>query len=148
MRPLLISITALLSFLIFSCKDEEKNKAMTGEETVQSNEDFRPQFHFTPQSGWMNDPNGMFYLDGTYHLFFQHNPDDNVWGPMHWGHATSTDLIKWEEQPIALEPDEHGTIFSGSAVVDHNNTSGLGDGQTPPVIAIFTYHDAEREQEG
>lgn len=147
-RPVLISITVLLSFLIFSCKGEEKSKAMTGKESIQSNEDFRPQFHFTPQSGWMNDPNGMFYMNGTYHLFFQHNPDDNVWGPMHWGHATSTNLIEWEEQLIALEPDEHGTIFSGSAVVDHKNTSGLGDGQTPPVIAIFTYHNAEREQEG
>lgn len=148
MRKVLICITVLLSLTTFSCKDEEKSTAMTGEVPAQSNEDFRPRFHFTPQSGWMNDPNGMFYLDGTYHLFFQHNPDDNVWGPMHWGHATSKDLIVWEEQPIALEPDEFGTIFSGSAVVDHQNTSGLGDGQTPPVIAIFTYHDAEREKEG
>ncbi|MCM4160948.1 glycoside hydrolase family 32 protein [Antarcticibacterium flavum] len=148
MRPVLICLTVLLSFLSFSCKDDEKSTALNTETPAQSNEDFRPQFHFTPKSGWMNDPNGMFYLDGTYHLFFQHNPDDNVWGPMHWGHATSKDLIVWEEQPIALEPDEHGTIFSGSAVVDHQNTSGLGDGNTPPVIAIFTYHDAEREQEG
>lgn len=147
-RPALFSIITLLCITIFSCKDEEKSTAVTVEESIQSNEDFRPQFHFTPKSGWMNDPNGMFYLDGTYHLFFQHNPDDNVWGPMHWGHATSTDLIDWEEQPIALEPDEHGTIFSGSAVVDHKNTSGLGDGQTPPVIAIFTYHNTEREEEG
>lgn len=143
----LFSVTVLLS-----CNDN-KDKSESGGETTkvtsQTNEDFRPNFHFTPKEGWMNDPNGMFYLDGTYHLFFQHNPDDNVWGPMHWGHATSTDLINWEEQPIALEPDEHGTIFSGSAVVDHENTSGLGDdGEAPPVIAIYTYHDAEGEEAG
>ena len=141
-----LSVTVLISCK--GNKDENEAKDKTSEVAIQADEDFRPNFHFTPKEGWMNDPNGMFYLDGTYHLFFQHNPDDNVWGPMHWGHATSTDLIKWEEQPIALEPDEHGTIFSGSAVVDHENTSGLGDGETPPVIAIFTYHDAEREQEG
>lgn len=142
----LFSVTMLLSCKDNKSKNESEEK--TTEVTSQTDEDFRPNFHFTPKEGWMNDPNGMFYLDGTYHLFFQHNPDDNVWGPMHWGHATSTDLINWKEQPIALEPDENGTIFSGSAVVDHENTSGLGKGGTPPVIAIFTYHDAEREQEG
>lgn len=146
---LIFQLLALINFGMISCQN---NRASTAQEddSYQSEEDslYRPNFHFTPQSGWMNDPNGMFYLDGTYHLFFQHNPDDNVWGPMHWGHATSTDMINWEEQPIALEPDEHGTIFSGSAVVDHENTSGLGDGETPPVVAIFTYHNAEREQEG
>ena len=82
------------------------------------NEDYRPQIHFSPNEKWMNDPNGMFYLDGEYHLFFQHNPDASVWGPMHWGHAVSKDLVHWEERPIALYPDEQGTIFSGSAVVD------------------------------
>lgn len=147
-KLLLNFLVPLVALLVFSCKDKEEESAVAEASPNQIDEDFRPEFHFTPQSGWMNDPNGMFYLDGTYHLFFQHNPDDNVWGPMHWGHATSTDLITWEEQPIALEPDEHGTIFSGSAVVDHENTSGLGDGETPPVIAIFTYHNAEREQEG
>ena len=96
----------------------------------------------------MNDPNGMFYLNGTYHLFFQHYPDGNVWGPMHWGHATSKDMIAWEEQPIALKPDEKGYIFSGSAVVDINNSSGFGDGKTPPIVAIFTYHDPKAEKEG
>jgi levanase/fructan beta-fructosidase len=96
----------------------------------------------------MNDPNGMFFLNGTYHLFFQYYPEGNVWGPMHWGHATSKDMIAWEEQPIAIKPDEKGYIFSGSAVVDINNTSRFGDGITPPVIAIFTYHDPEGEKEG
>ncbi|MGF1585456.1 MAG: glycoside hydrolase family 32 protein [Bacteroidales bacterium] len=104
-------------------------------------EQHRPGFHFSPQANWMNDPNGMFYLDGEYHLFYQYNPDSNVWGPMHWGHAISTDLVNWEHLPVALYPDDLGWIFSGSAVVDHNNTSGLGTGSTPPVIAIFTHHE-------
>jgi len=101
----------------------------------------RPHYHFTPKSGWMNDPNGLYWHEGVYHLFFQHYPDDTKWGPMHWGHATSTDLIRWQEHPIALYPQGNEYIFSGSAVLDRNNTSGLGDGNTPPVVAIFTLHD-------
>ncbi|WBS74057.1 glycoside hydrolase family 32 protein [Elizabethkingia meningoseptica] len=108
---------------------------------------YRPNYHFTPKKGWMNDPNGLYYLDGIYHLFYQHFPDGNKWGPMHWGHATSKDLIKWAEQPIALFPDELGYIFSGSAVVDKDNTSGFGDGKNVPVVAIFTYHDPKKEKE-
>ena len=108
----------------------------------------RPQFHFTPVSGWMNDPNGMVYLDGEYHLFYQHNPDSTIWGPMHWGHAISKDLIHWEQMPIALYPDSLGTIFSGSAVVDEMNTSGLGSPEHPAMVAIFTYHSTEREKAG
>lgn len=102
---------------------------------------YRPSIHFTPQRGWMNDPNGMFYLDGTYHLFYQHNPFASVWGPMHWGHATSKDLIQWTHQPIALYPDSLGTIFSGSIVVDHQNSSGFGKAGKIPVVAIFTQHN-------
>ena len=101
---------------------------------------YRPAFHFTPKQGWMNDPNGMVYLNGQYHLFFQHYPDSTVWGPMHWGHATSIDLVQWKEQPIALYPDSIGMIFSGSAVLDINNTSGLGRGGIAPLVAIFTQH--------
>lgn len=139
----------LVSVFFISCKDKSDETKTENKDTIaQADEDFRPEFHFTPKKNWMNDPNGMFYLDGTYHLFFQYHPDGNTWGPMHWGHATSEDMVKWEEQPIALEPDENGTIFSGSTVVDHDNTSGLGDGNTPPVIAIFTYHDAEAAEEG
>ncbi|MEJ2256718.1 MAG: glycoside hydrolase family 32 protein [Woeseiaceae bacterium] len=108
----------------------------------------RPQFHFTPPAMWMNDPNGMVYLDGEYHLFYQYYPDDTVWGPMHWGHAISRDLVHWEHLPIALYPDELGYIFSGSAVVDWNNTSGFGDGDQPPLVAIFTYHDPVRGKAG
>lgn len=113
------------------------------EQPVQSRftDPFRPQYHFTPASGWMNDPNGMFYYEGEYHLFYQHYPDSTVWGPMHWGHAVSKDLIHWEHLPIALYPDKLGYIFSGSAVVDWKNTSGLGSVKNPPIVAIFTYHD-------
>jgi fructan beta-fructosidase len=112
------------------------------------NEEYRPQFHFSPDSMWMNDPNGMVYLDGEYHLFYQYNPDDNVWGPMHWGHAVSPDMVNWEHLPIALYPDELGYIFSGSAVYDKENTSGLGTKENPPLVAIFTYHDMAGEKAG
>lgn len=73
--------------------------------------DYRPKIHFSPEKGWMNDPNGMVYVDGVYHFFYQKYPYDTSWGPMHWGHATSRDLIHWEHQPIALYPDELGFIF-------------------------------------
>jgi fructan beta-fructosidase len=109
---------------------------------------YRPAFHFTPKQGWMNDPNGMVYLNGQYHLFFQHYPDSTVWGPMHWGHATSSDLVQWNEQPIALYPDSIGMIFSGSAVLDKNNTSGLGRGGIAPLVAIFTQHYMPGEKAG
>jgi fructan beta-fructosidase len=105
-------------------------------------EEYRPQFHFSPKKGWMNDPNGMVYLNGKYHLFFQHSPNTTIWGPMHWGHAISKDLMHWEEQPIALYPDSLGTIFSGSAVVDQNNTAGFGKNA---LVAIFTHHNKNIE---
>lgn len=105
------------------------------------NELYRPQIHFSPDSGWMNDPNGMVYHNGTYHLFFQHYPDKSVWGPMHWGHAISKDLIHWQRQPIALYPDSLGYIFSGSAVADIHNTSGFGKNGKIPIVAIFTHHN-------
>lgn len=109
-------------------------------------EPYRPQVHFSPKEKWMNDPNGMVYYKGLYHLFFQYYPDSTVWGPMHWGHATSKDLIHWQHQPIALYPDSIGYIFSGSAVVDSANTSGFGkDGKTP-LVAIFTQHDPKGEK--
>ncbi len=111
-------------------------------------EQYRPDYHFTPQKGWMNDPNGMFFLDGEYHLFFQYYPDSTVWGPMHWGHAVSTDLVTWEELPIAIYPDSLGYIFSGSAVFDAENSSGLGSVENPPIVAIFTYHNMEGEKSG
>lgn len=134
-----------------SCKDATENtetQTETASVEVQKDEDFRPNFHFTPEKNWMNDPNGMFYFNGYFHLFFQHYPDDNVWGPMHWGHAISNDMISWKEQPIAIYPDEKGYIFSGSAVVDKNNTSGFGKNGKTPIVAIFTYHDPKGEKKG
>jgi fructan beta-fructosidase len=111
-------------------------------------EQFRPQFHFSPEANWMNDPNGLVYLDGEYHLFYQNYPDSTVWGPMHWGHAVSRDLIHWKHLPIALYPDSLGYIFSGSAVYDRNNTSGFGTKENPPLVAIFTYHNPILEKKG
>ncbi|MDG1277512.1 MAG: glycoside hydrolase family 32 protein [Algoriphagus sp.] len=113
-----------------------------------SGEKYRPEYHFTPPAGWMNDPNGLVYLDGEYHLFYQYYPDTTVWGPMHWGHAVSNDLVNWENLPIALEPDSLGYIFSGSAVIDIDNSSGFGSLDNPPMVAIFTYHDMNAERSG
>ena len=112
-------------------------------------ESYRPQFHFSPPGQWMNDPNGMVYYDGEYHLFYQYNPDDIRWGPMHWGHAVSADLVHWDNLPVALYPDGHGAIFSGSVVVDAQATSGFGDtGEHPALVAIFTYHDQRAKDAG
>lgn len=111
-------------------------------------ENHRPQFHFSPPAHWMNDPNGLVYYQGEYHLFYQYYPDGNTWGPMHWGHAISKDLVYWNNQPIALYPDSLGYIFSGSAVVDWNNTSGFGKKGIPPLVAIYTYHNMNGEKAG
>lgn len=146
----LVSMLIALSFLI-GCKDKVQNKQDIDESVNVSytEEDlYRPNFHFTPKANWMNDPNGMFYKDGYYHLYFQHYPNGSTWGPMHWGHAISTDMVTWKEMPIAIFPDEKGYIFSGSAVVDVNNTSGFGKDGVQPVIAMFTYHDIDGEKAG
>jgi len=109
---------------------------------------YRPQLHFSPQAHWMNDPNGMVYFDHTYHLFFQYYPNATVWGPMHWGHAVSPDMIHWTQMPVALYPDSLGYIFSGSAVIDSNNTSGFGKDGKIPMVAIFTHHDPKGADAG
>ncbi|MGI4875767.1 MAG: glycoside hydrolase family 32 protein [Janthinobacterium lividum] len=106
---------------------------------------YRPAYHFTPAAHWMNDPNGMVYYRGTYHLFYQYYPGGMVWGPMHWGHATSPDMLRWQQQPIALYPDSLGYIFSGSAVVDKNNTAGFGK---DALVAVFTHHDPAGDKKG
>lgn len=116
--------------------------------TALFTEKHRPQFHFSPKEKWTNDPNGMVYFDGEYHLFYQHYPDSTVWGPMHWGHAVSRDLVHWEHLPIALYPDSLGYIFSGSAVVDWKNTTGFGQDGSPPLVAMFTYHDPVAAEAG
>ncbi|GAA4816085.1 glycoside hydrolase family 32 protein [Litoribaculum gwangyangense] len=147
----ILSILFALSIVLPSCKNEKKEsnlEAVSTQEISLEEALYRPNFHFTPKANWMNDPNGMFYLNGTYHLYFQYYPYGNVWGPMHWGHATSKDMITWEEQAIALYPDDSGLIFSGSAVVDKNNTSGFGKNGIMPVVAIFTYHNMDMEKDG
>lgn len=145
----LVLLATLMIYL--NCKNDKQSYSEEIEVAENFTEDelkYRPLFHFTPKNNWMNDPNGMFYLNGKYHLYFQHYPDGNVWGPMHWGHAISEDLINFEEQPIALYPDEIGLIFSGSAVVDYNNTSGFSKDRKVPVVAIYTYHNMEGEKRG
>jgi fructan beta-fructosidase len=142
-KTLYFGISIAILFCATTCKQE-----ITGSLSATYREPHRLQFHFSPPQNWMNDPNGMVFYDGEYHLFYQHYPDSNVWGPMHWGHAVSTDLVHWEHLPIALYPDSLGYIFSGSAVMDWKNTSGLGKPGKPPMIAIFTYHNPEGERAG
>ncbi|WP_443193270.1 GH32 C-terminal domain-containing protein [Paenarthrobacter sp. CCNWLW172] len=101
-------------------------------------EDFRPAYHYTPAKNWMNDPNGMVFHKGVYHLFYQHNPSGNTWGNMSWGHATSKDLVHWQEQPLALPTDAQEDVFSGSIVVDKDNTTGFGTKENPALVAIYT----------
>lgn len=138
MKTLQTTSLALIGCLLLSCSDQPQQT-----QSVYYGEKYRPQFHFSPEANWMNDPNGMVYFDGEYHLFYQYYPDSTVWGPMHWGHAVSPDMVKWKHLPVALYPDSLGYIFSGSAVVDQANTSGFGTEANPPLVAIFTYHNDE-----
>ena len=98
-------------------------------------EKYRPSYHHAPERGWMNDPNGLFFKDGVWHLYYQYNPYGSMWGNMHWAHSTSTDLVHWQQQPVALAPDAWGTMFSGSCVVDHNNSAGFGK---DAIISMYT----------
>src|SRR5665213_1736756 len=106
-------------------------------------EPFRPQYHFTPEKNWMNDPNGLVYYEGEYHLFYQYNPFGNTWGHMSWGHAVSPDMVHWKHLPLALAEADGVMIFSGSAVIDWKNTSGFGKDGRPPMVAIYTGYNTK-----
>lgn len=152
-KKLFIPLLLSAFLLTICCKKETSISSATSRKsspnkTAYYQEAYRPQFHFSPEAHWMNDPNGLVYYKGTYHLFYQYYPADIVWGPMHWGHATSADLMHWTHQKIALFPDKLGYIFSGSVVVDEQNSSGLGTAEHPAMVAIFTYHNMELEKAG
>ncbi|TDD99358.1 glycoside hydrolase family 32 protein [Flavobacterium cellulosilyticum] len=136
-----IILFACILILFSNCNNDDISSKSNAELVTVGDNDYRPDFHFTPQKNWMNDPNGMVYYAGEYHLFYQYNPNESVWGPMHWGHAISKDLVNWEELPIALYPDNLGNIFSGSIVVDTNNTSGFKTGSESPLVAVFTHQN-------
>ena len=159
MKVLNIFLLSALALGSFSCNDDNNPHPgwVNGEETEQPgeepkpeestvstrNEQYRPQVHYTPAKNWINDPNGMVYVDGTYHLYYQYNPQGNGWGNMSWGHATSKDLIHWEEQKVAMVRNEWGDIFSGSAVLDKDNVAGFGK---DAIIAFYTA-SGERQQQ-
>ena len=141
MKRRILTPLALLASLLaagaFTQAEQPKGKPAVAERLYQ--ETYRPQFHFTPKQNWTNDPNGLVYYQGEYHLFFQHNPSGINWGNMTWGHAVSKDLVHWEQLDHAIHPDPLGTIFSGSAVVDQENTAGFQTGQEKVIVAVFTY---------
>ena len=113
--------------------------------STQGIRDFRPEVHYTAEKGWINDPNGLTYVDGTYHLFAQYYPEPRK-GPKHWSHAVSQDLLHWQHLPVALYPDADGAMFSGSAVYDKENTSGFGTKEHPPIVAMYTCHGDTEQQ--
>lgn len=130
-----------MAFILFIslCYQAIPQRTAAAEEAGQLTEErLRPQFHYTPERNWLNDPNGLVYYNGEYHMFYQYKPSGDTWGEMFWGHAVSKDLVNWEELPIALYPDELGHMFSGSVVVDWNNTTGFGTNGQPPMVAMFT----------
>ena len=137
-----------LAFFLLTGMNAVAQRSANEKKMKPYTEPYRPQFHFSPKANWMNDPNGMVFFEDEYHLFYQYYPDSNVWGPMHWGHAVSKDLMHWEHLPIALYPDSLGYIFSGSTVVDWKNSSGFGKNGKPPLVAIFTYHNMALEKAG
>ena len=142
-----MTLKIFITTIGFSIMQLSSSSIMAQSVDVIMKEQYRPQIHFSPKANWTNDPNGMVYNNGVYHLFFQYYPEGTTWGPMHWGHATSRDLIHWAEQPIALYPDSLGYIFSGSAVVDKTNTTGFGKERQVPLVAIFTHHNPIAQKE-
>lgn len=132
--------SALLAVLaLVACRDEPRAPATFDER-------YRPLYHFTPDRNWMNDPNGLVFYDGEYHLFFQHNPHGDTWGHLSWGHAVSADLVNWRQLPLAI-PERDVMIFSGSAVMDWDNVSGLGAEGAPAMVAIYTGYDPDDHTE-
>lgn len=134
-KPLRLSIRISVTLLLASLAGANASGAAPAEDGTPQ---WRPRVHYTPQHNWMNDPNGLVYESGRYHLFYQYNPFGNEWGNMSWGHATSTDLIHWHEQPVAMHANEKEEIFSGSIVADTRNTSGLGSAGVTPLVALYT----------
>jgi len=132
----LLQLSLFLPFLPF----------LSFSQTPKETPHWRPNYHFSPPKNWINDPNGLVYHQGQYHLFYQHNPVENKWGHMGWGHAVSKNLIDWEPLPLAI-PEDSVWIFSGSVVVDKNNSSGFQTGTNPCMVALYTadYHDAKKE---
>ncbi len=137
------SFIKLLSVLIFAglftCNEDNHSNSRR----VKYTEPNRPKVHFTPEKNWMGVPSGFVYFEGEYHLFFEHNPDQPIWGNLHWGHAVSKDLVHWTNLPIAIFPDSLGNIFSGCVVADINNTSDLGSVDNPPLIAFYMQENQE-----
>jgi len=147
MRKSYFTFLLFVSIILISCKSSNSVDILTNDSFVTMSEaDYRPVFHFTPLLHWMNDPNGLVYYKGKYHLFYQYNPNGSTWGPMNWGHAVSTDLFNWQDLRVALTPDNLGTIFSGSAVVDSLNTTGFKYGDEDPLVAIFTHAGSQQKQ--
>ncbi len=142
--------TGLLLPLLLSCVQQVNSSVVTPAQPPTRSEigqADRPAVHYTPNQNWINDPNGLILLNGTYHLFYQYNPLGDTWGNMSWGHATSRDLISWQEQPIAMERENGEAIFSGTVVSDAQNTSGFGQGGQAPLVAVYTgYRESDRRQ--
>ncbi len=145
---LILILTFSYTFMLTGCEPAQEPETAFDEDLINQHLDtdvtyterYRPQFHFTPKINWMNDPNGLVFYDDQYHMFYQYNPFGDTWGFMSWGHAVSDDLVHWEHRPVAIPygKEEEEGIFSGSAVVDHNNTTGFGDGNHAPIVAIYT----------
>ena len=147
MKLLLLSITILLGLSSSSCNRPVSQSGNTGDTSAVPSAvvSYRPLFHFAPKQNWINDPNGLVFYKGNYHLFYQYNPLGDLWGHMSWGHTISTDLMNWKEQAVALYEDKNNDgsvtmIFSGTAVVDSANTSALGAAGEMPLVAIYTSH--------
>ena len=133
------SIYLIFTLILFcpTCSSGDEKNELSNKPIYQ--EELRPQFHFSPKTNWTNDPNGMVYYEGTYHLFFQHNPVGIDWGNMTWGHAVSEDMVHWEELDDEIHPDKLGTIFSGTATIDWDNSAGLQEGDEKTIVAFYTY---------